>query len=438
MSIKPELKSGVLGLIGNLAKRSNPDLVGGGMWKLDGFNLNEANSIAKVSGMDKYHTKQLIEGGTPATFTGLFEYQKVDGVLQQIAATTKQIYALTGSDVWGAVGIADRTGTSRDLSAATTINDLFIIGNGVDPNIMYDGVTTYNLGISAPVSAPVATAGNAGPLIGVYSYMMTYVNTTLQHESNPTDVSNDVTVDNQEIVLSGLPTSDDPQVDARRLYRTTTGGAIYLLVAEVPNNGVDIYTDNVPDTDLGIAVDQFGNGVPAPFSICAVLNGSVFMAAPNSSDLYFTKVNFPNAQDADDFRSLGKNDGESITAIKNFLGFLVIFKDGSIWQSSGSDRTSYAFDRIVSNVGALNQQCVLTLPTKTQASFGANNALIFMDKMLDSSRTMEFLLYLWGWRFNPCSINSIFRRLNTQLVWFISRSISAAGLFLMVSLLSAI
>ena len=50
MAVKPEQKSGALGLIGDINKKVNVDILDEGMYTLQGFHLDEALSITKRAG----------------------------------------------------------------------------------------------------------------------------------------------------------------------------------------------------------------------------------------------------------------------------------------------------------------------------------------------------------------------------------------------------
>lgn len=376
---RPELKSGSLGLDGNLNRKVSPWLSNEGFYQLDGFNLDEALSISKWRGFSKFNDTQLTETGTAATFTGIFDYQKSDQTSQKIGTTLTGLYKFD-TNHWTAIDLANcggaRTGTATDLFDAAIYNDLLCLGNGVDANVKYDGTNAYNLGITGPTdpcSAALAGAGAGNLSDGVYQYKITFYNSSLGHESNPSDdntveQSVSVTVADHttdgKVALTSIPVSTDAQVNKRKIYRTTADGAVFLYLATINDNSTTTYTDNIADTSLGEAVDQFGNGVPPTFAYIKFWKGNAFMAAKNSSTVYFSKSGYPNAVDSNDFRDLGKNDGSVITGMALLHDTLVVYKGTSIWVAYGEDRNTFGFNRQVSDIGSVSNQGIVSIPGK--------------------------------------------------------------------------
>lgn len=105
----------------------------------------------------------------------------------------------------------------------------------------------------APLSAPVATdTGTAGALDGTYSYKITYLFGTGETDSGLSE-SNQVTVTNEQVLLSNIPVSIAPNVIGRRVYRKRSDGTDYHFVADIPNNAPLPFTDNVDDATVAAA-----------------------------------------------------------------------------------------------------------------------------------------------------------------------------------------
>jgi hypothetical protein len=113
---------------------------------------------------------------------------------------------------------------------------------------------------TAPASAGTATATTGTALgIGVYVYAMTYVTgirrgagyvVTAETIASPTWTAT-TTTGNQAVSHTSLPTTSATQVVAKRLYRTTVGGAQRKLVVELAP-GATTYTDTTTDASLGV------------------------------------------------------------------------------------------------------------------------------------------------------------------------------------------
>ncbi|CAN5345284.1 hypothetical protein BH09PAT4_BH09PAT4_08850 [soil metagenome] len=110
--------------------------------------------------------------------------------------------------------------------------------------------------LPVPAAPLVALAGlGAGNLSnGNYLYRVTFV--TAAGETSLSAASATVTVvDNStdgQVSITGIPTGLPGLVTSRKIYRTTVGGATYRLLTTLANNTTTTFTDNVPDTDLGL------------------------------------------------------------------------------------------------------------------------------------------------------------------------------------------
>jgi len=108
----------------------------------------------------------------------------------------------------------------------------------------------------APGAVTVALGSGAGNVDnGVHRYRVTFV--TADGETQGGDISAAVTITdksaNGKIEISGIPLGGS-LVTARKIYRTSANGSIYLLLAIIANNTATTYTDNIADADLGAAV----------------------------------------------------------------------------------------------------------------------------------------------------------------------------------------
>src|SRR5687768_6622810 len=105
--------------------------------------------------------------------------------------------------------------------------------------------------ITVALASP-AVAGNVDN--GAHRYLATFV--TASGETQAGAVSAAVTVAdktvNGKVELTAIPIGG-ALVTARKIYRTTAGGATYLLLATIANNTATIYTDNIADSSLGAA-----------------------------------------------------------------------------------------------------------------------------------------------------------------------------------------
>lgn len=154
------------------------------------------------------------------------------------------------------------------MAAATSIvgTELIpVIQAGVNknatPNLLLDGLfekSSGNLKLSsvvAPSAPTVAVKAVAGNLDGNYYYSITFVTATGETEAGARSLI--VAPVNQQVDLTNIPVSVDTRVTKRRIYRCIANDAdavLRKLVYELPDNATVIYTDNIADSALGVAI----------------------------------------------------------------------------------------------------------------------------------------------------------------------------------------
>ena len=108
--------------------------------------------------------------------------------------------------------------------------------------------TVTGLGLEAPLTAPVLSAGTNTGLTGVYSAKVSYAikdsNGIIINESPISQKSADLSVTNLGITYSQIPKSLDVNVNCRILWRTTAGGAVYFKLLEIDDNVTTTITNN--------------------------------------------------------------------------------------------------------------------------------------------------------------------------------------------------
>jgi len=116
--------------------------------------------------------------------------------------------------------------------------------NGSMDEIRYVvGEAPYRANFTAPTSAYSTTFS------GTFKYRMTNVN----YDGREGNAGGFVLLEpSSEVSYLTIPISDDPQVVARNIYRTETGGATYQFLTTVSNNHSQVYEDSAPDSLLGM------------------------------------------------------------------------------------------------------------------------------------------------------------------------------------------
>ena len=156
---------------------------------------------------------------------------------------------------------------------------------------IYDGTNTYNLGIAQPITLPTLAIGAAGVLTGTYTYLYTYYSSATGVESGPSFLA-EITVATDQVNLSNILVSADPQVTHRRIYRV--GGALteFTLVATI-NNSASTYVDNIADTAVDGRLLEAADYLQAKFGAQYLTEAYAMMFYAVRDKLYFTPVGKP-------------------------------------------------------------------------------------------------------------------------------------------------
>lgn len=130
-----------------------------------------------------------------------------------------------------------------------------------------DSYLTIDKMLAAP-GAPTVANGAAGTNLleaGEYRYKITFV--TAEGETEAGTASAILTNDPAGELppdLSAIPTDATAgvTVTARKIYRTEVDGSVYKLVDTLADNTTTVYTDNIPDGDLGADAPATNSAVP--------------------------------------------------------------------------------------------------------------------------------------------------------------------------------
>lgn len=248
------------------------------------------------------------------------------------------------------------------LSGGT--NTTFIY-DGVNQNIKWDGSILSKMGLPNGPTPAVPTPGAGVIPKGTRNYVITLVSP--YHEGDISLVPRTVTQTGPESQTFaspvqtpdplGTPASiaaaaaanqyDDPQVTQWRLWRTVAGGAALRFVAEA-DIGVDI-VDNFTDDVLNgeDVVEQLVNGPPQARITAMVEHRGQLVAvmADDESILRFSNFDpdymVPEGWPRNYVQPVTHGDGDTITAMRSFNEWCVVFKQNSTHAITGDTFSEY-------------------------------------------------------------------------------------------------
>lgn len=301
--------------------------VNAGFWLVKGMHGDDEDALTKANGAELFSATNV--GGR---VLGLFQVTLNNVVYYFVMANGKVMR------VEGATVIDMLTAQAAGYYEGRTLQSVFYAVSGTNPNVkILSTLQVQGVGIAAPVSALTAAIGIAGPITGDYSYKYTYKNSVTGHESDPSPVSNTLTVTGDQVNLTGIAHSADTQVDLKVIYRTTAGGdGLWFRVNEI-SAALTTYTDVAVDDDLAEAVLE-DSGVPPQAGLIEIFNGMMVYAgqpSPNRNRVSISGVLRPEAVDPDNDQFLEPDEEDFISGMKRFGSQLAVYKQRRLFLGSG-------------------------------------------------------------------------------------------------------
>ncbi len=284
------------------------------------------------------------------------------------------------------IGTATFTETD-DKFSWQTFNDHAFVVNGTDA-LKTDGAGVSNFGIEQPDDSEwsvTVVGGGSNLQAGDYNLVISYFNSTTNHEGPQSEVKSVTTTAGQQIRVQ-LPDATeigDDQVDFVKIYIEQEGvrNDFFLVVdgtspaitgtsGWAPNTLVDI---DIPQASLDVFTvlsPGVNNHFPPPTGAKFIANHLSRMFAAEGNNLYWSKVGFPEAFNViDDSLPIGETDGEDITGIAEIGEALVVFKRNKIYALVGSTPESWEIILVDKTVGCVGSDTIANV----------NNQLMFMS-----------------------------------------------------------
>ncbi len=159
-------------------------------------------------------------------------------------------------------------------------------------------------------------------LTGVVSYLLTYYNEKDGTESGPNDISEEIDLGETfgTIEITHIPSSPDPQVTHKRLYRLGGNLGRFTLVVELDKDVAE-FTDNVADSKtLGSHLPAV-NAEPAPPGLAFMTEAYAMIFGAVGDKLRFTPVGVPYSWPATYYLDYDSN----ITGLASVANGLLVF-----------------------------------------------------------------------------------------------------------------
>lgn len=240
---------------------------------------------------------------------------------------------------------------------------VFLVNTPSTPlRISADGIVRP-IAPKAPRLAPILAGAAGGTLSGTFQARETFVtfdaSGRLISESDFSPLSNTATISSQFLRASNLDISPDA-VSGRRLYRTTSGGAVLFQWVDLDGNVLTTIQDDLPDAALSLVAAPI-LGTPPDLTLIAEFRDRLWgVSRIDVDDLRYTEVGFTYAWPADNVFPIPSVGSDSL-GVKSLLPrreALGIGRQNQILQVIGSDDTNFQVIKLSQNCGVISNESV--------------------------------------------------------------------------------
>jgi hypothetical protein len=232
-----------------------------------------------------------------------------------------------------------------------------VAATDVPSGICFSFLRSYYRG-NADVAA--GAGGSVFTSASVYSYKITFVSKQ-GLESNAGPQSTDLTLGSgtATLELTNIPTSLDPQVTSRKIYRTVGGGSVWIFIDSIYDNTTTVYSDTLADSALGSDTppeagdNSIDHTPPPPIAICKFWEHTMFGSgdASNPNTVYWSDTDEPEAWPQLNTATLDAK----VTAIYEAYSALIVETELGKWQVIG-ENPDFKFNKIITNIGCIGRR----------------------------------------------------------------------------------
>lgn len=207
-----------------------------------------------------------------------------------------------------------------------------------------------------PVTKTTVAAGNTGTLSGDYRVRQTYIVFdsfgAIVSESDFGPTSSVATLTSDMLRVSGINLSLD-QVSATRLYRTTTGTAVYFKWIDLDGNTQTTIEDDL--SDAGLATFSAPSlGSPPDLAIIAEFKSRLYgIPKTNPNNIHYSEIGAQYAWPSDNFQPIPRlgSDPRGGTGLIRRRDALGIGRVNGFYQLSGTSDTNIRITNVSENCG---------------------------------------------------------------------------------------
>lgn len=260
------------------------------------------------------------------------------------------------------------------------------------------------LHVPPPITGPTLAAGAAGGLTGTFtakhSNLIKDDLGRVLAESPLSRASVAVTVAAQ-LIAGTIPVAvGSANVNARRVYRTTTNGTVYFPWFDLDDNTTTEYSDDASDAALGLVAAPTDLGSPpSRFTLLVEWKGRLWAVSPADVDMLYgsglRKVFAWPAALQNPVRPVGA-DTYGITGFLPRRDELGIGKRNVLWKMIGDSEDTFALKKVVEGTGVLApDSCIVVRDVGYFLGSGVGGFGVFAWSSAGVSSISDDLVHPW-------------------------------------------
>lgn len=351
--MEPKIKSENYALLGGINTKASPYLTGPFEFlNLSNFDFTTPGSLTKREGSTQY-----VSGPVSGRITSLYEYEKLSGFSQVIAAANTNLYSVA-SGSYSSIKSGLLNGGLFDF---VTFVDRLFAANGQD-FFKYDGTNAYNYGLPPGVGLSAALSGTGSGWTGTYIYEYGYLNE--RGYVGPCGPGITVSIAGHTLVtLSGFTVPTGFGITALAFYRTDANTTDLFRIGYA-----SAVATTFLDTNLALSTESCNDNLyfTAAPKYLELYNNQMFMAGFSGmlSTVYFSQIGEPEGVEPEFNFEVRTNDGDKVSGMKNYLGSLMVFKENSFHQLLGDDPNNFLIKQVSDQYGCISNRAIVTFEDK--------------------------------------------------------------------------
>ncbi len=236
------------------------------------------------------------------------------------------------------------------------------------PNLAAD-TQIKPMALVPPSSAPTAAAGSGTGLTGIYlakySFLIkdTYNRVVSESQLSPPSTATS-SLSNKSLQVTNIGVSAETGVNARRIYRTASGGATYFHWGDLDDNTSTTFENGWSDSSLSLVAASTTLGLAPRFRLITSWRDSLWGNSVSAIDTVQysdpqTTTAWPAANSLN-VPPLGR-DGYGVTAFIPRRDELGIGRRDFLWKVTGSSSSDFALTKVAEGIGIIAPDSVVVI-----------------------------------------------------------------------------